>query len=470
MSSRRSILSLLVVALLVLTACGGDEPTDTGGEEPAAEGGDGATPAAGGEGATDVSGDLFAFGFGYETGDIIAQTRVDQFTEQYPDVNVEYSESGFDPQTFLSSLASGDPPDVVNVPRNDIGTYIARGVLEPLDECISQESINMDAFYEAGLSQVQVDGTYYAIPEFFNSRVWILNDSAFETGGVNPEELDLSDWDALAQANEQLTVMEGGQLTTIGLDPKIPEFLPLWAHANGTRLISEDGLTSNLDDPAVAEALEFAASMHEPAGGRVTFLDFRDTWDFFGEANQYAEDQLAGMPMEQWYLNVLSEVSPDDEVTVRPFMTREGEPITMSDGNSWAITAASENKEAACAFINTMTTADTWIAAAEARAEQRAEEGLPNTGVYSGNREADEVIFNEIVDLSEYPQLQEAVQTVLEVQDSAFALPPSPAGAEFNNAWTTAANAVAAGEEEAAAALQDAHSTAQAAIDAAAQG
>lgn len=474
----RGWLSALFVVLLLLAACGDDG--DTGAEEGPADGAGGeageteaateaapeGTAPAGEEtaAASDLSGDLFAFGFGYETGDIIAQTRVDEFREQYPDVNVDFSESGFDSQTFLSALASGDPPDLVNIPRNQIGTYIARGVLEPMDDCVSQMGIDTSVFYEAGLGQVTVDGTMYAFPEFFNSRIWILNDSAFEEAGLDPSEIDLSDWDAIAEANEQLTVNDG-ELTRIGLDPKLPEFLPLWAWANGAPMISEDGLDANLDDPGVAEALSFANSLHEPAGGRINFLDFRDTWDFFGASNQYATDQLAGMPMEQWYLNVLSEVSPDDAITVRPFQTREGEPITWADGNSWAITAAGENKEAACAFAATMVATDTWVAAAEARAEERAADGLPNTGVYTGNSEADDVIFNEIVDLSEFPSLQEAVQTVVEVQENAFALPPSPAAAEFENAWTSAVTAVVNNEGEAEPELAEAQQTAQAAID-----
>jgi multiple sugar transport system substrate-binding protein len=465
MLPRRRIISALIVALLMAAACSGEEQpaesADTGG------GGTAGDESTGGA-AADVSGDLFAFGFGYETGDIIAQTRIDRFRELHPDVAVDFSESGFDPQTFLSALASGEPPDVVNLVRNDIGTYIARGVLAPLDDCIAQEEIDMGVFYEAGVNQVTVDGTPYALPEFANSRVWILNNAAFEEAGMDPEELDLSDWDAIAEANEQLTQTEGGRLTRIGLDPKLPEFLPLWSWANGAPMISEDGLTANLGDPGVAEALTASAAMHEPAGGRVTFLDFRDTWDFFGAANQYASDQLAGMPMEQWYLNVLAEVSPDTEITVRPFQTRDGEPITWSDGNSWAITAASDNPEAACAFIATMTETESWVAAGEARAEERAADGLPHTGVYSGNQEADEIIFGEQVDLSEYPSLQEAVQVVLDVQEHAFALPPSPAAQEFANAWTTAATAVINGEGEAEAELQAAQETVQAAIDAAA--
>ena len=452
--SRRRLAPILLIAALALTACGGEEEAP---EDQAEDGG--GTP----------SGDLFAFGFGYETGDIIAQTRVDEFREQYPGVDVTFSESGFDSQTFLSALASGDPPDVVNIPRNEIGTYIARGVLEPLDECVEQQDINMDAFYPAGVEQVTVEGTHYALPEFFNSRVWILNNSVFEEAGLDPESVDLSDWDAIAEVNEQLTQMEGGELTRIGLDPKLPEFLPLWSNANGAPLLLEEGLESNLDDPAVAEALEFSSSLHEPAGGRTTFLDFRDTWDFFGAENQYATGQLGGMPMEIWYLNVLAEASPDVGVTVRPFLTRDGEPITWADGNAWAISTSTDNPEAACAFIATMTAKDTWVAAAEARAEQRAEEGLPNLGVYTGNREAEEVIFSEIVDLSEYPEFAEAVEVVREVQEHAFGLPPSPAASEFQNAWQAAVNEVMTGGAQPAPALQEVDESIQSAIDSAAR-
>jgi multiple sugar transport system substrate-binding protein len=465
MSRRGSLSVLLVVTALLAAACGGG---GGGGSEDQAGGGDGGD---GGESVApeDVSGELFAFGFGYDTGDIIAKTRVDAFNEQYPNVTVEFSESGFESQPFLSALASDDPPDLVNIPRNQLGTYIARGVLAPLDDCIAQQGVDTNLFYQAGLDQVTVDGTLYAFPEFFNTRVWILNNSVFEDAGLDPEQVDLSDWDAIAEANEQLTQTEGGNVTRIGLDPKLPEFLPLWAWANGAPMISEDGQQAQLDSPGVAEALTFAASMHELAGGRVPFLDFRDTWDFFGAANQYAEDQIGGMPIEQWYLGVLGEVSPDEEITVRPFQTREGEDITWADGNSWAITTSSDNYAAACAFAASMVSTDGWIAAAEAGAEERAAEDQLFTGVYTGNREADEQIFSEIVDLSESPPLEAAVQAVVEGQEQAFALPPSPAAHEFEDAYLSAGNAVLDENTPAEQALQEAQQTAQTAIQSAAR-
>ena len=96
------------------------------------------------------------------------------------------------------------------------------------------------------------------------------------------------------------------------------------------------------------------------------FVAFRDTWDFFGAENQIAADQLAVFPMEQWYLNVLAEVSPDAPITVSAFTDREGNPLTYATGAAWAIPRGAANVEAACAFMATMTEPDTWVAAATA--------------------------------------------------------------------------------------------------------
>ena len=137
----------------------------------------------------------------------------------------------------------------------------------------------------------------------------------------------------------------------IGFDSKLPEFLPLWAKANGADLISDDGRTAQLDDPEVVEALEFAVGIYDDQGGFSKVKAFRDSADFFGEGNQFATDSLGAMPMEQWYVNVLNDVSPDapDGLRHGP-RPREGEPLAFASGSAWAIPKGSKNPEAACRF------------------------------------------------------------------------------------------------------------------------
>jgi multiple sugar transport system substrate-binding protein len=466
LTRRSSGITALVVLSLVVAACSGSESSPT-----ASTPGDSAPPAS--EPATSpttsaepvaVEGAVNAFGFAYETADEIAKERVDYFRENHPDVDLTLSESGFDDQQFLAALGSSDPPDAVNIPRIRIGTYIARGVLEPLDDCLTQTGADMGVFYDAAVSQVTVDGTVYAFPEFFNTRAWILNNAAFEDAGISVDDFNPADWESIKAASTALTKGNGDSLSRIGIDPKLPEFLPLWAKANGVDLLSEDGMTSNLDDPKVAEAVEFGVGLVNDMGGFAPFKSFRDTWDFFGAGNQVAADQVGGWPMEQWYYNVLASNSPDVEITVKPFMTKDGQEITYADGNAWAIVKGTDNYAAACQLAYEATSAEAWERAARARAEIREADGTPNTGTFTANRDADAIIFGEIVKLDDMPVFKAAIDEVVRLQENAFALPPSPAGSEFISAMEAGVNEVLTGGT-AADALANADQDAQDAID-----
>jgi multiple sugar transport system substrate-binding protein len=413
--------------------------------------------------AMEASGALSVLGFGQP--DEIATVRVDTFRSQYPDVDLQLSEGALDQQQFLTSVASGNPPDLVYIDRDLLGTYATRGAIMPLDDCISRSGIDMSQFREAAVNQVTVDGQVYGIPEFYNIIVVIANNQALQDAGLTAEEIDTANWDQLAQANDALTRVENGNVTRIGFDPKLPEFLPLWVHANGGQMLSDDGRTAMLDDPKVVEALNFTAGLHDAASGREPFMAFRDTWDFFGGQNQFVTDQLGAFPMEHWYLNVLVENSPDVDISVMPFHDRQGQAMTYATGSAWAIPQGAKNPDAACALAATMTAPATWVAAARARADARSAAGQPFTGIYTANRVADEQIFDEIYQPSGNQAFDDGVQTVLSVQDQAFSIPANPAGAEFRQAWQDAVNRVLNGEQTAEEALAQAQQEAQAALD-----
>ncbi|MDQ3553635.1 MAG: hypothetical protein M3395_04410, partial [Chloroflexota bacterium] len=82
----------------------------------------------------------------YTEADEIATTRYDIFTDQNPDLQVTFTESNFDAATFLASVAAGNPPDVVRMDRAIIGTYVANGALDPIDQCITDRSIDMSQY------------------------------------------------------------------------------------------------------------------------------------------------------------------------------------------------------------------------------------------------------------------------------------------------------------------------------------
>jgi multiple sugar transport system substrate-binding protein len=448
-SRRRLVVALVGVLVVVAAGCGGGD----------AGGGGGGT--GGGPVEKRASDTLNILGFG--EGDDIAQARAQIARKALAPAKVETPEGEFNDQQFLAAVASGEVHDLVYMDRTKVGTYAARGALLPLTSCIEDQGIDMSQFYDAALAPVTYEDEVYGIPEFQINRVIIVNDAAARKAGVAPSDVSTTDWDELERVTRQLTESSGGKLQRIGFDPKIPEFFPMWAKANGADLISEDGKTANLDDPKVIEALEYTAGLIELQGGWDAFKSFRDTWDYFGEENQVAEDQVGAWPMEDWYFNVLADVSPDVDITAVPFTDREGDTVDWVTGQAWAIPRGSEQPGLACLWAKAMTSVDAWMAAASGRVKDR---GKTFTGVHTGNRPADEQIANELYG-SSAPKWAKTLEVVDEAQQSAFALPASPASVEFETAWRNAIDRVLTGRQTAAEALAQAQTEAQQALDSA---
>ena len=291
----------------------------------------------------------------------------------------------------------------------------------------------------------------------------MANADLLSAAGLTLEDVNGSNWDAISAATEALMKEEGGKLSVIGFDSKLPEFLPLWAKANGVDLISEDGRTAQLDDPAVVEALTWAVSIYDAQGGFAAVKAYRDAADFFGEGNQFATETLGAMPFEQWYVNVLNDVSPDAPMAFDTVKDRQGATLAYSTGSAWALPAGSDNPEAACRWARAMTTVEAWEAAANARLEMRNEEGKPFTGVLTGNAEADKVIQGMVTSGGE--PWDTAVAKMYEANDNTFSLPANPADAEFKTALQDAVNSVLNGEAQPEEALDKAQSNAQKALD-----
>lgn len=400
-------------------------------------------------------------GFGGE--DEVGTARMEMAEAELGDVEVELVKGDLDIQQFLSSVAAGEPPTLLYADRDQIGSLAARGAIISLEDCIDGEGIETGEFVESALDQVTLDGTVYGIPEFNSVQLTMANQQLLDAASLTIEAVNGSDREAMSQAAGALVQREGDNVTVIGVDSKLPEFLPLWAGAAGGSVLSEDGRTAQLDSAEAVEALEWAAGIYESQGGFPAIKATRDSADFFGAGNQFATNTLGAMPMEQWYLNVLNEVSPDAPMAFDTVRTTDGAPTAYATGSAWAIPSGSDNPDAACRWARVMTSVDAWMAAADARLALREEDGLPFTGILTGNTVADEQIQG-MTTADEEPWAS-GVAAMYEANENTFSLPANPADAEFEDAMFEAVNSVLNGEAEPADALAEAQETAQAALD-----
>ncbi len=409
----------------------------------------------------DLGGTLSVMGFSGV--DEVATSRVEVAEAELGDVDVELIEGELDLQQFLASVASGEPPSLLYADRDQIGSLAARKAIIPLDDCIEGEGIDMDEFRDYAVDQVTLDGKVYGIPEFNQVQVTMANADLLAAAGVTIDQVNGSDREAMTEANRKLAKVDGGNVTVIGVDSKLPEFLPLWVAGAGGSLLSEDGTTAQLDSQEAIDALTWAVGIYEDQGGFSAVKAFRDSADFFGEGNQFATNTLGAMPMEQWYINVLNDVSPDAPMAFDTVRGTDGQPIAFATGSAWAIPSGSDNPEAACRWARAMTSIDAWRAAAEARLAAREEEGKPFTGILTGNQVADEEIRGMVTSGGE--PWDSAIAAMYDANDNAVSQPASPADAEFEDAMQEAVNKVLNGQATPEEALADAQETAQKALD-----
>jgi multiple sugar transport system substrate-binding protein len=400
--------------------------------------------------------------YGFGPGDEIANTRADLATTAVGG-SVDNPRGGFNDQQFLASIASGDVPDVVYLDRAKVAGYAAKGAFQPLTTCV--KGLDLKQYQQSALKEITYKNQLYGIPEFSNPRTVIVDNKVVADAGLTIADLSTKNWPKLAAANKKMLKIDGGKVTRIGFDPKLPEFFPLWAKANGVDIISKNGLKAQLNTPKAVAALTFAYSLIQAHGGWGPFKSFRDTWDFFGSGNQVAKDQVGAWPMESFYYSTLAQNSPNVSITGLPFLNRKGGAITFLTGNAWAIPKGAKNPDLACTWMKSITATSSWVAAAKKRFDAQKARNRPFTGVYTANTAADRKIYEDVYQKMGNPQFDNAVALLVNMRKYGFTIPASPAGGEFQQTWMDAVNRVLAGSQSPKQALDQAQKEAQTAID-----
>ena len=417
-----------------------------------------------------LTGTLDVMGFGL--GDDVATVRDrDARAALGGDVRVSMAEGALDTQTFLSAVAAGDPPDLVYASRDDIGSLATQGALLPLDRCLAGSDTDTAQFRDSAVAQVSHGGHVYGVPEFNQLQIAMASMDLLDRSGLSMADVNGSDWSAMTAANEAMTRTTGKRLDVMGVDAKLPDFFWLWTLANGTRPISEDGRTAQLDDPAVVEALAHAVSLTEPEGGFDRVKAVRDAADLFGEDNPFAAGKIGAEQMDSWYVNVLEDVSPDVRLQFDAFRDRKGQPIAFAGGSAWAVPVNARDPQLACRYAVTMTSVDAWLDAAKSRIREGAKTHKQFTGLLTANRTADARIERLALDQasaqgrSSDDQWVQAVRAIYTANDRAVSAPANPAAAEFAKAWQDGVNSVLNGQDTPERAMARAQQVAQRALD-----
>ncbi|GAB6926580.1 hypothetical protein JCM10914A_05630 [Paenibacillus sp. JCM 10914] len=311
------VLSLLVV--IALSAC-----SSNGGSSEQSDGGDA------------TKGKItFAFWGAQSESDAIRQA-IDNFTQTYPDIQVESQWIQKDYLTKLQTMiAGGTTPDVMLISGGDLpGFANAFQELQIDDSIFSSPSL---------VDSMSVDGITYAAPFIIKPKVMAINVDLFEKNNIPlPSKTEPMSTEQFNDIAKKLTSGEG----TTKVFGSEPLWLGNWIYAFEGQFYSDDLSKSTLDAPEAIAAAEYIVSTKQagivPNDSEKQGQSMMN-WYLGGRIGMFTD-------FGPWYLPQMAEVQNFNWDLV-PFPGNGG----SKEVNGLALSKNSKNAEAATTFINHLT-------------------------------------------------------------------------------------------------------------------
>jgi len=291
MSKRWLVLSLMMVAMLLLSACGGAAPAPTAvpaapaaAEPPAAE------PAAAEPAApptvdpnlptpepTPVVNEFgqcadpmrLWHGLTGTDGAVFAE-MLQQYAEANPDACFESQGIPWDLffQKYPTAVAAGDPPDMVIFHAAEVQQMAAEGLMQPMDEWYTTSGIGKDQFNDVLINQITVDGKTMAVP--FDNHGWLMwvNEKVIEDAGLDPTAIPANGAEFIDWAQKITTDINGKHPNEEGFDPdNVAVYATYWTWPRftvptvlwqfGGAVVSDDLKTATLNSPESVAAVQY---------------------------------------------------------------------------------------------------------------------------------------------------------------------------------------------------------------------
>ena len=276
------------------------------------------------------------------------------FRQKYPDVQLTAQANASNNwatyfNAISTQIAGGKVPDVVQVATEGQRLFASRGLVQPIDDYLARDKNEMAEYYadtdphlrQLG-AQSSPDGKTYYLPGEYNPMCIWYNVDMFHQAGVNEPD-DTWTWDDFLAIAKKIA-----KPGVYGFRAEAAYFTGImpWVLSNGGNVLNSDWTKSTATDPAVVEALSFMRSLVaqgiSPAPG--------GTFDAFGAM---AQSKLAMFGGGRWPIVNIRQLGIVDKVKIVawPRKAKQGSPIGFG---AYPIMKASQNKEAAWAFVKFM--------------------------------------------------------------------------------------------------------------------
>lgn len=361
-------------------------------------------------------------------GDELSATGI---SVQYEPVEGDYNAGLF------NALSAGTAGDIFYIPAETAPGILATGTVLPLNDVFDTEP-----FIDTLLEPFTVDDQIYGVPKDFNTLAVFYNKDLFDEAGVEyPNENDT--WETFAEKLRGVNDL-GDDVKGACFVADLARMGP-FAFAEGWQALGEDG-TTNLQDPAFVDAFSWYTGLIQD-GTTALPSDLGQDWSggCFGTGN-------TGVAIEgAWILGYLRDTAPNLQygTTFLP-ASPAGETGNYTYTVAYGVNANSPNQEAALQVLAALTS-------------EAAQQWVLENGLAIPSREAlgDNPYFQEDTPEAEANRVIFEGATRGNVESYQF----GSVGTDFATPINTAITAVATGQTEVGAALEQAQGEVNALIE-----
>ena len=271
----------------------------------------------------------------------LLREALDAFENKHPNIKVKHeviSDQYMD--VMKTRLIGGEAPDVFYLDAFEAPALIETGVLEPLDQYVTDE-FNVNDFEKPLLEAFQKDGVTYGFPKDYSTLALFYNKKMFEEAGVDVP----TTWDELEEVSKVLT-KDG--VVGFGVAPELARMYYIAESLGGT-VVKDD--RANFGSDEVVNALQRIIDQRNMDKTSAQPSDVGSNWggEMFGQ-------ERAAMVIEgNWVIPFLEDTFSNVEYGTAEIPTINGKKGTMAYTVSYVMNAASEKKEASWKLIEFLT-------------------------------------------------------------------------------------------------------------------
>jgi len=252
---------------------------------------------------------------------------------------------------ILTSIVSGNPPDVVNQ-ITPVAKWASRLALVPLDDYIRRDHFDSTMFFRSLWDEMRYRGRIYGVPVYSGSYALFYNRALFREAGLDPDRPPQT-WDEVFALNERFVKRDArGQMLRMGFIPtygNIQMFM-LMAWQQGATFLSDDGTQIHVADSSVARALQWVQRFYAE-------YDQRDVAAFLGglgfaDQHGFIAGKIAMMILDSSFPDQIRAYKPTLDYGVAMVPTFPGHPTASVSGSWWlGIPRGAKHPEEAWQFI-----------------------------------------------------------------------------------------------------------------------